>query len=332
MAHMFLSWLSVAATSRWLDVGCGTGALSSAILESRSPQHLAGIDASAGFIAAAKKRLGDGPDLRVDDAQSLPFADDEFDAAVSGLCLNFVPDPAAATREMRRVTRSGGTVAVYLWDYAEGMQMIRRFWDAALDLDPTIEDLDEASRFPLCQPEPLATLFTGSGFRDVQTTALDIPTSFSSFDDYWRPFLGGQGPAPSYVKSLEEDHRLRLATSLEEALGTARCQALPPTAGEGHQVCIHTMMPLRPKVIDELTESVDVSDQRARHHVEGHVLVRDPCLYGERQVLPVRQECNQFGPQSLVIGERFVDGLQRNRVSGPVSGHKGTIDLVAHLA
>lgn len=220
MASRFLTWLNVAAGSRWIDVGCGTGALSGAIMAAHHPDHLSGIDASSGFVAAARRRLGNGPDLKVADAQSLPFADDEFDAAVSGLCLNFVPDPAAALREMRRVTRVGGSVAVYVWDYAGGMQMIRRFWDVAIDLHPSIEHLDEATRFPLCQPERLTALFSEAGMEGIETVALDIPTSFSSFDDFWQPFLGGQGPAPSYVASLDDQDRRRLATALEQALPT----------------------------------------------------------------------------------------------------------------
>ncbi len=151
LANEFVGWLNVPVDSRWVDVGCGTGALAEAIAQSASPTSVAGIDPSPGFIAAAKARLGAGADLRVGDAQLLPFDDGGFDAAVSAIALNFVPDPRLAVREMARVTAKGGVVATYLWDYAEGMEMIRLFWDAAVALDPSIAHLDEATRFPLCR-------------------------------------------------------------------------------------------------------------------------------------------------------------------------------------
>jgi SAM-dependent methyltransferase len=166
----------------------------------------------------ARARLGDGPDLRVGNAESLPFPSDGFDATVSGLCLNFIPDPAGAVAEMQRVTRLGGIVAAYVWDYAEGMEMLRWFWDVATDLDPTVGRFDEATRFPLCQPGPLAALFTEAGFDAVDTTALTVSTTFLGFDDYWDPFLGGQGPAPAYVRSLDEDDRERLGRALASSL------------------------------------------------------------------------------------------------------------------
>lgn len=230
MALAFLAWVEGADGGRWLDVGCGTGALSAAIIQTCNPTAVSGVDASAAFVGAARRRLGNGPDLRVADARSLPHPRDEFDATVSGLCLNFIPDPAAAVDEMRRVTRSAGTVAAYVWDYAEGMEMIRRFWDVAIELDPTIRNLDEATRFPLCRPESLAALFAGSELDAVETTALEIPTRFSGFDDFWRPFLGGQGPAPGYVTSLQTEQQARLAAALEAALPPSADGALELTA------------------------------------------------------------------------------------------------------
>ena len=107
--------------------------------------------------------------------------------------------------ELVRVTRPGGLVAAYVWDYAEGMDLIRHFWTAAVDLDPAAADLDEAVRFPLCRPGPLRELWAGAGLVDVAVQPIDVPTPFADFDDYWAPFLGGQGPAPAYAMSLPED-------------------------------------------------------------------------------------------------------------------------------
>jgi SAM-dependent methyltransferase len=137
----------------------------------------------------------------------LPFADDSFHATVSGLVLNFVPDPAAAVAEMARVTRGGGTVAAYVWDYAAGMGMLRHFWDAARVVDPRAAELDEGQRFALCSPEALGALWRRAGLDPVSVDALDVPTEFAGFDDYWGPFLGGQGPAPGYLMSLPHARR-----------------------------------------------------------------------------------------------------------------------------
>ena len=218
VAREFLEWLGVPRHRDWVDVGCGTGALSGAILEAAEPSELAGVDPSEAFIAAAKLRLGDGPDLRVGDAQWLPFADQQFDAAVSGLALNFVPDPALAVAELRRVTKVGGMVAAYVWDYAGGMQMIKSFWDVVVAMDPLSSHLHEATLFPLCDPLRLEILFRDAGLVGAAVTGLEIPTIFKGFHDFWDPLLGGQGPAPSYVMSLTEEDRHRLRSALLESL------------------------------------------------------------------------------------------------------------------
>lgn len=221
MAREFLEWLDVRSGARWLDVGCGTGALAGAIAQRTRPARLAGIDPSPGFLRTASERVGGDADFLVGDAQSLPFEDHEFDASVSAVALNFVPDPGLAVREMQRVTVDGGVVAAYVWDYADGMQMIRRFWDAAVALDPAAADIDEAARFPICRPRPLSELFEASGLAGVQVSALEISTEFRSFSEYWEPMLGAQGPIPTYVASLGEEERHRLAGQLEDALPTA---------------------------------------------------------------------------------------------------------------
>jgi SAM-dependent methyltransferase len=137
---------------------------------------------------------------------------------VSGLVLNFIPDPQRALAEMRRTVRHGGTIAAYLWDYAGQMQMMRYFWDAAAALDPAAAALDEGRRFPLAKPGPLAHAFVQAGLTHVDTRAIDIPTVFRDFDDYWTPFLSGQAPAPGYCASLGEEQRAALRERLRAAL------------------------------------------------------------------------------------------------------------------
>jgi len=211
VAHEFLKWLAVPAGSQWLDVGCGTGMLSKTILELAEPANIKGIDRSEGFINFAKEHVRDARvDFDVGDAESLTADSASFDAAVSGLVLNFVPHPERALAELARVTRPNGVVAVYVWDYADRMQLIRYFFDAAIALDPKAVDLDEGRRFSICQPDALGQLFESTGLRDVEVRSIEVPTIFRDFDDYWTPFLGGQGPAPSYAMSLSEERRAAL--------------------------------------------------------------------------------------------------------------------------
>jgi SAM-dependent methyltransferase len=218
VAPRFLSWLAVPPGQSWLDVGCGTGALCAAIADQCSPALLAGVEPSAGFLDTAQQSLGGVSTLRKGDAAAIPFEHGAFGVVVSGLVLNFVPDARAALAEMERVTRGGGTIAAYVWDYGGGMELMRAFWDAAVELDPDAARLDEGTRFPLCRREALAQLFSAAGLRDVATTAVDVPTRFESFEDYWQPFLGGQGPAPAYAMSLDEASRGRLRARLKARL------------------------------------------------------------------------------------------------------------------
>lgn len=208
VAKDLLSWLQVDAQKDWLDVGCGTGALTEIILKHAQPRTVKGIDPSAGFVEYAKAHVSSPvASFEVGDAQSLPAGAKQFDVAVSGLVLNFVPQPPRAIAEMARVVRPGRTVAAYVWDYAGKMELMRYFWDAAAALDPAALDLDEGRRFPICHPTALAELFVQAGMHTVEVRPLDVPTRFRDFDDYWSPFLGGQGPAPAYAMSLSEARR-----------------------------------------------------------------------------------------------------------------------------
>jgi SAM-dependent methyltransferase len=221
VAQEFLRWLVVPPGSRWLDVGCGTGVLSQAILMHAAPHEVVGIDPSTAYILFARMRVSD-PRARfqVGDAQALQAATAAYDAVVAGLVLNFVRRPDKAVAEMARATRRGGTVAAYVWDYAEGMQLIRYFWDAAGALYQRARELDEGKRFPICNPESLSELFRMAGLEGVEVRAIDVPTDFRDFDDYWSPFLGAQGPAPSYAMSLSEERRAALRERLRASLPT----------------------------------------------------------------------------------------------------------------
>jgi SAM-dependent methyltransferase len=219
VARELLDWLGLPPGLRWLDVGCGTGELSRAILNRGKADQVLGVDPAEGFLTCAR-RISDDPRLRFEpgDAQALPVDDGAFDVAVSGLVLNFVPDKEKALAEMRRAVRPGGTVAAYLWDYAGEMQLMRYFWDAAVALDADAAELDEGRRFPVCRPEPLAKLFRDAGLEAVETRSIDVPTVFRDFDDYWTPFLGGQGPAPTYCVRLPDARRASLRERLRSTL------------------------------------------------------------------------------------------------------------------
>jgi SAM-dependent methyltransferase len=207
VAARFVPWLDVPAGRRWLDVGCGTGALTSAARAAGG--SVVGVDPSRAFVAGTR-------DVVVGDARTLPFVAGTFDAVVSGLALNFVPSPREAMAELKRVTAPGGTIAAYVWDYADGMAMMRHFWDAALELDPAAPD--EGARFPLCQPSALTELWRVAGLTGVQVRAIVVSTVFADFDAYWRPFLGGQGPAPGYLASLSPPARESLRSRLQARL------------------------------------------------------------------------------------------------------------------
>jgi SAM-dependent methyltransferase len=206
-----------------LDVGSGTGALTAAFAAAAPSSTIVGVDPAAAYVAAAQARHA-RPRVRfeVGDARRLPFADASFDRTVSALMLNFVPGPETAVEEMRRVTRLGGTVAAAVWDYGEGMEMLRVFWDEAVALDAASDASDER-HMPLCRRGELAALWRDRGLADIVEERLTIQTAFASFDDYWQPFLQRQGPAAAHVASLSADACEQLRQRLRQRL-----------IGEGH--------------------------------------------------------------------------------------------------
>jgi SAM-dependent methyltransferase len=217
-ADQFLAWLSVPSGATWVDVGCGTGALAGQIVARTDPARVTGVDPSADFVEAARERVAGPVAFQVGPADRLPLDTGSADVVVSGLVLNFVPDVPAALEEAARVARSGGTVAAYVWDYADRMELLRRFWDAAAALDPAAADLDEGRRFPIAAPAPLATAWVDAGLAEVLIAPLDVPTRFADFDDLWLPFTVPVGPAPGYVATLPPDRRDALRERLRSTL------------------------------------------------------------------------------------------------------------------
>lgn len=219
VAREFVDWIELPPGLDWLDAGCGTGALTEEVLAQAAPASVLALDSSPGFIAYAERHVTD-PRVRfeVGDAQELVAPDASVDAVVSGLMLNFVPEPELVLREAVRVLRPGGVAAAYVWDYADGMELIRHFWDVAVELDSGAGELHEGARFPLCAPEPLAELLERERLTSVEVRAIDVETRFRDFDDLWSPFLGGQGPAPAYAMSLSDARRDALRARLRETL------------------------------------------------------------------------------------------------------------------
>jgi ubiquinone/menaquinone biosynthesis C-methylase UbiE len=220
IAPLFLEWLAAPEHQTWLDVGCGTGALSKTILAQCGPERLISIDSSEGFLAQARASVSDPRvEFQRGDAQNLELEKDSLDVVVSGLMLNFVPDRLKALSEMRRVGRPGARVAFYVWDYpGGGIEFMRAFWSAATALDPQASDLTEGRRFPFCTQEHLVALAREAGLNSVESTALETSTVFTNFEDYWEPFTLGAGPAPGYCMSLDPGARQHLRERLEISL------------------------------------------------------------------------------------------------------------------
>jgi SAM-dependent methyltransferase len=228
VAPEFLGWLAAAPGKDWIDVGCGTGELTRAILRVAGPRSVRSVDPSEAFVAYARERTPDErASFAIGNALSLPIDDASAHAVVSGLVLNFVGDVSAAIAEFRRVTRAGGTIAAYVWDYAGEMQMMRYFWDAAIALDAAAVALDEGARSPICREGALAQAFRDAGLQQVSSRAIDVPTVFADFDDYWTPFLAGKAPAPEYAMSLDNERRSALRDLLRARLPTRDDGSIP---------------------------------------------------------------------------------------------------------
>jgi SAM-dependent methyltransferase len=218
MSIEFLKWLNMPSNLNWLDIGCGTGALSEAIEQNYLPYKISGIDPSQGFIEKIKQRISSNCEFRVGNVEKLPFENESFEVIVSGLALNFFPNLERALSELKRVSKSNGVIAAFVWDYSGRMDFLRSFWDAAYQIDPKSRELDEGLRFPICNSDNLINVFENANLKEVKCVKLDIDTVFKDFDDYWNPFLGLQGPAPSYLASLSHVLQEDLKNNIKERL------------------------------------------------------------------------------------------------------------------
>lgn len=222
IASDFVEWLAPPAGAAWLEVGCGTGALTQTVLSSAAPLSILATDQSADFMAHATADTNDKRvRFEIADATLLPCADASIDMVTSALVLNFIPDKQMALAEMCRVLRPGGLLSLYVWDYpGGGMGFIDAFWTAAAEADPKAAELDESARFPFCTRDGLADLCRTAGFSDAEVAPIEIETRFPDFEAFWHPFTLGTGPAPGYCKSLPEDRRQSLKDRLAARLGT----------------------------------------------------------------------------------------------------------------
>jgi SAM-dependent methyltransferase len=219
VAPRLVDFTGLPERGRMLDVGSGTGSLAFAIAERSKHARVLGIDPSQEYVSYAGSRnpFADRATFEVGDAQQLHFPDATFDAALSLLVFNFIPDPKEALLELRRVTRPGGKISAAVWDYGAGMRMLRTFWDAVSAMDPEAEKLDE-KHMPLCRAGELSALWRQGGLENLREQPIDIRMRFESLADYWDPFLLGQGPAGSYVRRLNRDKLQALRDEVKRRL------------------------------------------------------------------------------------------------------------------
>jgi SAM-dependent methyltransferase len=217
LGRALIAAAGVRAGQRALDIGCGPGALTAELVAALGGPNVAAADPSEPFAQACRSRL---PGVRVEvaPAEALPFEDAAFDCALAQLVVNFMTDAHAGVGEMRRVTRRGGTVAAAVWDYAGEMTLLRRFWDAAVALDPAAEELDEGRCMPFCTPETLGALWSAAGLEDVRASEAVVSAGYDDFEDLWRPLESGVAPTGRYAMSLPDEGRAALKAELRRRL------------------------------------------------------------------------------------------------------------------
>jgi ubiquinone/menaquinone biosynthesis C-methylase UbiE len=221
VARKFLGWLGesdIIENKKWLDVGCGTGVLSYEIANTSQPTSVLGIDPSAQYLPKYSDQSSDIIEFKVGSGNKLPVNQSEFDFIVSALALNFMSNKIESIKEMLRVLKPGGIIALYVWDYAEKMEFLRYFWDGVIKTDSSSIKFDEAQLFPICNIDNLTELFSSCGVNSIITKEIIIDTTFSNFDEYWTPFLGGQGPAGNYLQLHDEKKRKKIRDRVKEHL------------------------------------------------------------------------------------------------------------------
>jgi SAM-dependent methyltransferase len=218
LARALIDAAAVRPGDRALDVGCGPGALTTELVALLGAEQVAAVDPSMPFVEACRARLP-GVDVEAASAEALPFRDAAFDHALSQLVVNFMTDPPTGVREMQRVTRPGGTVAAAVWDYAGEMTLLRRFWDAAVALDPSAADRDEGRCMPFCTAEELGGLWSAAGLAEVRVSPVVVAAGYDDFEDLWQPLELGVAPSGAYVTSLPAERRTALKAELRRRLG-----------------------------------------------------------------------------------------------------------------
>jgi SAM-dependent methyltransferase len=213
------------AAGELLDVGCGTGSLTFEMAERWPDREIIGVDLAPPYIAYAQsRRISKGPTFELGDACSLKYHDGRFAGAAAQLLFLFISNPVAALREMRRVTRAGGTVAAVVWDGRGGLVFQRMLWDTAVAIDPNARVArDSLFANPVAIPEGLAGFFKEAGLVEVEEQSVTIRMDFANFDDYWNSFQGGQGPVGKYFTDLTPDLKERI----KEAVRDAYCSGSP---------------------------------------------------------------------------------------------------------
>lgn len=232
ISYEFLNWLDAPRNADWLDIGCGTGALTQTILNTQFPRSVVGIEPSESFLEHARATTADHKvSFQVAGAEALPLTDNSVDVATSALVLNFVPNKTKMMEEMRRVTRQGGVVSFYVWDYPSGgIGFIDAYWKAAAAVDPAAKDLDESDRFPYCTRDGLSEICISGGLSDPDIETFEVDAEFPDFDAFWQPFTLGAGPAPGHCMSLSEEKRREIRVRLADELGTDNPISLPARA------------------------------------------------------------------------------------------------------
>ena len=239
LAAALIDFAGVEPGMRALDVGCGPGALTAELADRLGAANVGAADPSESFVEACRARVP-GAEVVVAPAEALPFAAGAYDAVLAQLVVNFMRDAEAGVREMVRVTRPGGVVAACVWDYAGEMTLLRKFWDAAHEVDPErAAAADEGVVMRWCGDGDLAELWAAAGLGDVRCGSLSVSAAYTGFEDLWAPLPTGVAPAGAFCKSLGDDQRAALHDAYRRRLGvgddpfelTARAWAVAGISG-----------------------------------------------------------------------------------------------------